>query len=166
MVDNSTSSETDIPNGEGLSYSPKVYTDPKYAATLPQTETNCSASEAAQKNFVGEYCAKCIRKHNRCWCNGSDWDTDLVDIEPPNSPDTNPSNTTNITKRLNSLKQVSIRQPPPGWPKCRNGATNKSNKAQMDNGQRNNGSLMDEIPIDKIIIKGFRSVSQKEFDDM
>ena len=27
-----TSSETDIPNGEGFGYAPKVYTDPKYAA--------------------------------------------------------------------------------------------------------------------------------------
>ena len=36
----------------------------------------------------------------------------------------------------------------------------------MDNGQGTNASLMDEIPIDKIIIKGFRSISNKEFDDM
>ena len=45
-VDN-TSSETDIPNGEGFGYAPKVYTDTKYAANLSPTETECSELEAA-----------------------------------------------------------------------------------------------------------------------
>ena len=140
-----------------------MYTDPKYAATLSPTEAKCSASEAAQKYFMEEYCEKCIKKHKRCWCNGSDWDADLRDMEPPNSPATNPIKT-NTNKRSSSLKQVQIWQSPPGWSKCRNGATNECNKAQMDNGQEK--SLMDEIPIDKIIIKGFKSTSQKEFDEM
>ena len=100
VVDNSTSSGTDIPNGEGFGYAPKIYTDPKFAATLPQIKTECSESETAQNNFIGEYCTKCIKKHNRCWCNGSDWDVDLMEVEPPNSPTTNLSNKTkqpNIT---------------------------------------------------------------------
>ena len=88
-MDNTSSSETDIPNCEGFGYASKVYTDPKYAAILSPTETKCSASEAAQKNFIEEYCEKCIKKHERSWCNGSDWDADLMDIEPPNSPTTN-----------------------------------------------------------------------------
>ena len=87
-----------------------------------------------------------------------------MDIEPPNSHATNPIKT-NTNKRPSGLKQGQIRQPPPGWPKCRNGATNECNKTQMDNGQENK-SLKDEISIDKIIIKGFKSISQKEFHEM
>ena len=60
-VDNTTSSKTDIPNGEGFGYASKVYTDPKYAATLSPAKTKCSASEAAQKNFIGESCENCIK---------------------------------------------------------------------------------------------------------
>ena len=43
------SSETDIPNDKGFGYAPKVYTDPKYAANLSPTETECRESEAVQK---------------------------------------------------------------------------------------------------------------------
>ena len=46
-----TSSETDIPNGKGFGYAPKVYTDLKYAANLSPTATKFSESEVVQKNF-------------------------------------------------------------------------------------------------------------------
>ena len=39
-VDNTTSSETDIPNGEGFGYPPRVFTDPEYVNTLPLTEND------------------------------------------------------------------------------------------------------------------------------
>ena len=39
-VDNNTSSETDIPHGEGFGYAPRVFTDPEYANTLPLTEND------------------------------------------------------------------------------------------------------------------------------
>ena len=42
---NTTSSVMDIPNGEGFGYAPKVFTNPNYVATLPQTETECSDLE-------------------------------------------------------------------------------------------------------------------------
>ena len=108
--------ETNIPNGEGFCYTPKVFTDPNVAATLSPTETEHSAPEGPQKNFIGEYCAVCIKKYERCWCNGLDWDADLMDIEPPCSPATYPNNKpnqqpllvnfnkTNINKRPTSLK--------------------------------------------------------------
>ena len=41
----STNSKTDIPNGEGFGYAPKVFTNPNYAATLPETETECGDLE-------------------------------------------------------------------------------------------------------------------------
>ena len=92
----------------------------------------------------------CIKKHNRCWCNGLDWDGDLMEVEQPNSPLINPPDTTNSTKGPNSLKPVSIRQPPPGWSEFRKGTINKSNNA----------------PLDKIVIKGLRSISTEEFENM
>ena len=39
-VDNTTSSETDISNGEGFGYPPRVCTDPEYENTLPLTEND------------------------------------------------------------------------------------------------------------------------------
>ena len=41
-------------------------------------------------NFIGEYCEKCIGTHDSCWCNSSDGDKDLIDIEnPTNNTNTN-----------------------------------------------------------------------------
>ena len=165
-VDNSTSSETDILNGEGFGYAPEIYMDPKFVASLPQIETKFSESEVAQKTFIREYCATCVKKHNRCWCNGSDWVIDLMEVEQPDSPLINLTDTTNLTKRPNSSKPVTIRQPPPGWSEFRISATNKCNIVKMDNGHRTNKSTMDEIPIDKLIIKGLRSISTEEFENM
>ena len=107
-----------------------------------------------------------------------------MDIEPPSSPATYPNNKinqrpllinvnkTNINKRHSNLKtsqsQVQIRQPPPGWPNWRNKistATNQINKSQNDN-EKGDRNLMAEVPINKIIIKGFKTISQKEFDNM
>ena len=61
MVDNSTSSEMDIPNGEGFGYAPKIYTNPKFVATLAQTNTECSDLEVVQNNFIGEYCENVLK---------------------------------------------------------------------------------------------------------
>ena len=102
-----------------------------------------------------------------------------MDKEPPSSPATYPNNKinqqpplininkTNINKRSSSLKplqsHVQIRQPSPGWPNWRNEistATNQINKSQKDN-EKGNRNLMEEIPITKIIIKGFKTISQK-----
>ena len=44
----STNSETDLPNGEGFGYAPKVFTNPEYVATLPQMETESSELEVTQ----------------------------------------------------------------------------------------------------------------------
>ena len=98
-IDNSTSSETDIPNGEGFGYVPKNFTDPN-----SPTETEHSAPEGPQKKFIGEYCAICIKKYERCWCNGSDWDADPMDIEQPSSPATNPNKTNQQPLLINNTK--------------------------------------------------------------
>ena len=146
-----------------------MFTDPDFTATVPQTETEDNDLEVVQNNFIGEYCEKCVTKYNRCWCNGLDWDEDLMEVEPPKSP-TNyqSSNKTNNAKQSNNLTLVSIRQLPPGWSEIRRSIINKSSNSQMDNENRTNGqgNTMDEIPLDKIIIKGIRSISTKEFEEM
>ena len=92
-----------------------------------------------------------------------------MEVEPPKSHTNNQSsNKTDTTKQLNSLTLVSIRQPPPGWLEFKRSVINKSSNAQMDNEIRINGqgNMMDEITLDRIIIKGVRSISTKEFEEM
>ena len=84
-TDVNTNSETEVPNGEGFGYPPNVFTDPRYAAHLSPTNDEQSTPEETRKDFIGDYCEKCIRKYNRCWCNSSDWDEDLIEIEAPNN---------------------------------------------------------------------------------
>ena len=74
---------------------------------MPHTE-----EEEDRVNFIGEYGEKCIGKHDRCWCNSSDWDEDLIDIE-------NPTNNTNPNLDSKKTSQISFRQPPPGWSESR-----------------------------------------------
>ena len=55
----STDSGTYIPNGKGIGYPPKVFIDPKDAAT--DTE-NDSEADPLQIPFLGNYCMMCILK--------------------------------------------------------------------------------------------------------
>ena len=57
----STNFETDIKDGEGFVCTPKVFTNPEYAATLPQMETESSELEVTHNKFIGEYCEKCVK---------------------------------------------------------------------------------------------------------
>ena len=50
----STDSGTYIPNGKGIGYLPQVFIDPKYAATVTQTDTeNDSETDPPQIPFLG-----------------------------------------------------------------------------------------------------------------
>ena len=78
----STNSETDIQDGEGFSYPPKVFTDPELANTISLTNSDDndvneiditnSNVEVTNPNFIEEYCGECVKKYNRCY--KSDWD--------------------------------------------------------------------------------------------
>ena len=105
---------------------------------------------------------------DRYWYNGLDWDEDLIEVKLPKSPTIDLSDKTNTIEQPNSLTLILIRQPPPGWSTFRRSVINKSSNAQTDNENRTNGqgNVMDEIPLDKIIIKGIRSISTKEFEQM
>ena len=50
MVD-FTNSETDIQDGEGFAYAPKIYTNPNYAITVPLTESEDNELELVPKNL-------------------------------------------------------------------------------------------------------------------
>ena len=93
--------------GEGFGYPPLVFTNPELATNIPHTE-----EEEERVNFIGEYCEKCIGKHDRHWCNSSDWDEDLIDVE-------NPTNNTDPNLESEKPSQTSFRQPPPRWSESR-----------------------------------------------
>ena len=99
-----TTSETDVPVGQGLRYPPQVFMDPEYAATVPQTEEE---EEGVSNNkFLGMYCELCTKcGETYCWCNSSDWGEGLLDVEKPNA-DTNPS--------IEKTPSPTVRKPPAG----------------------------------------------------
>ena len=49
-------SETDVPVGQGFRYPPQVFTDPRYAVTVPHTEEEEKEQES---EFLGRYCEFC-----------------------------------------------------------------------------------------------------------
>ena len=51
----STNTETDIQDGEGFAYAPKIFTNPNYALT------EGSELEVMHKNFIGGYCEECAK---------------------------------------------------------------------------------------------------------
>ena len=154
----STNSETDIQDGKGFVYAPKIFTNPYFGATIPLTETENDEVELTNKNFIGEYCSQCVKRYNRCWCDNSNWDKELMEVEAPkgltNGPNTNEPN---IQRKLN-VTVVPIRQPSPSWVEYRRGVTKQdTNKCK---------SLMEENPIEKLIIKGIGSITTQEFEEM
>ena len=114
VSESNTNLETDIPIGEGFGYSPQVFIDPVLATNIPHTE-----EEEDRVNFIGEYCEKCIGKHDICWCNSSNWQEGLIDIEKP-TYNTDP----NLESKTPS--QTSFRQPPLGWSESRRKAISKN----------------------------------------
>ena len=150
-----TSSETDIQNGEGFSYPPKIFTNPEFAKTIPLTELDNYEIEVVNPNFIGEYHNECAKKYKRCWCYKSDWDDDLMDTETPKGP----TERSNNPQKL-SVAMVLIRQLPPGWVEYGRWVTK-----QTTNNSENSNSREDN-PIEKLIIKGIRSITTKEFEEM
>ena len=77
-------SETDVPVGQGLRYPPQVFTDPEYAAAVPQMEEE--EEQSGNNKFLGKYC-EFFKKSGEtyCWCNSSDWEEGLLNVEKPNA---------------------------------------------------------------------------------
>ena len=53
-AEDNTTSETDVPVGQGFRYPPKVLTDPPYAVDVPHMEEK--EEQAGNNKFIGRYC--------------------------------------------------------------------------------------------------------------
>ena len=96
-----TTSETDVPVGEGFGYPLQVFTDLEFAAEVPHTE-----EEEEVHSFIGNYSETCNKNgETRCWCNSSNWGEELIDIE---------NSTTNPTLEKTTSPENG-RKPPTGW---------------------------------------------------
>ena len=124
--------------GQGLRYPPQAFTDPEYAATVPQTEEE-EEGESNNK-FLGKYCELCEKCDGTyCWHNSSDWEEGLLDVEKPNA-DTNPS--------IEKTPSATVRKPPAGWVEQRH----RTAQAARENRQN-------------MEIENARSASQGEFNN-
>ena len=134
--EDNTTLETGVAVGQGLRYPPQVFTDPEFAATVPQTEEE----EVSNNKFIGKYCdtyTKCGETY--CWCNSSDWEEGLLDIENPNT-NANPS----LEK---TPSPETSRKPPAGWVEHR-----RRTVQAMEENKRN------------IVIENAKSIPQEEFN--
>ena len=142
--------ETDIQNGKGFSYPPEVYTNLDLANTIPLTDTDNDV-EVTNPNFIGEFCKECAKKYNRCWCYKLVWDEDLIDVEAPKALTNKSNDPQNLT-----ITVIPKRQPPPGWVEFKRQVTKN----------KNSDEFRDNNHIEKLIIKGIRSITTKEFKEM
>ena len=103
MQTEDNTSKTDVPLGQRFRYPPQVFTDPRYAVTVPHTEEE--EEQPDKSKFQGRYCEFCDRcGKTHCWCNSSDWEEGLLDVEKPGS---NPS--------IEKTSSPTVRKPPAGW---------------------------------------------------
>ena len=103
-----------------------------------------------------ENCSECVKNYDRCWCSKSNWDEGLLEVETPNGHSDNPN--ANQLKPMN-VTVIPIRQPPPGWVEFRRCVTKQNNTNECKD-------LREENPIEKLIIRGIRSITTKEFEEM
>ena len=79
-----------------------------------------------------------------------------MEVETPkhltNSPNTNPLKPMNVTI-------IPSRHPPPGWVEFRRCVTKQNNTNECED-------LREENPIERLIIRGIRSITTKEFEEM
>ena len=92
-----SNSESDMQNGKGFSYPPEIFTNLDLANKIPLTDTGNDV-DVTNPNFIGEFCKQCVKKYERCWCDKSDWDEDLIEVEAPKA----------LTKGSNKLENLSI----------------------------------------------------------
>ena len=131
-------SETDVPVGQGFRYPPQVFTDPKYAAAVPHMEKE--EEQAGNKNC--NKCNKCGKMY--CWCNSSDWEEGLLNVEKPNS---NPS--------IEKTPSPTVRKPPVQWTaqRYRVVMAARENRQNMDIEQARPPSPEEEFSTDSKVSK-------------
>ena len=129
--ENNTTSETDVPVGQGLRNPPQVFMDPEYAAAVPQTEEE--EEQAGNNKFLGKYCEFCMKcGETYCWHNSSDWEEGLLNVEKSND---NPS--------IKKTPSATDRKPPAGWAEQRHRVVlaARQNKQNMEIEQTRSLSL-------------------------
>ena len=156
-INTDTSFEKDILIRDSLGYAPEVFVNRNFTATVPSTDSEQNQMDIEiQHNFIGTYCDKCANaKPVRCWCNGLDWDDQVIVVDPPNHPtlhlpraqltsislDRNLGlNNSNDTAYTNKLTVYPVRKPPAGWAKFRQDFLREPAKAKetMDTNKRTN----------------------------
>ena len=119
----STNLETDIQDGEGFAYAPKIFTNTNYATTISLTESENSQVEVTNNNFIGECYGEYVKRYNRCWCGRSNWDEELMEVETPKGPTNGPN--TDQFKPMN-VPVEPIRELPPEWVEFRKHVTKQN----------------------------------------
>ena len=102
-----STSETDIPTGQGFGYPPQIFTNPMYAVVITHTESEEVVKP--ETNFLARYCEYCNRcRETCCWCFSSDWEEEQLNVNNPNS---NPF--------IEITPSPTVRKHPVGWSKIR-----------------------------------------------
>ena len=98
-----STSETDIPTGQGFRYPPPIFTNHTHITTTTHTESEGEVKQV--RKFLGKYCefcAKCNETH--CWCHSSNWEEELINVDDSNS---------NLS--MERIPSPTVRKPPVGW---------------------------------------------------
>ena len=120
-----------------------MFTDPEFAATVPQMEEEEEEQEEEVSNnkFIGNYCDTCTKcGETYCWCKSSDWEEGLLDVDNPNT-NTNPT-----LEKTPSPKNS--RKGPAGWVEHRRRAVQAT-----------------EENIGNIVMENAKSIPQEEFNN-
>ena len=95
--------ETDVLTGQGFRFPPQIFTNPTYTAAMTHTESEGEVEQ--ERKLLGKYCKFCDRcSKTHCWCNSSDWEEGLINVDDPNS---NPS--------VEKIPSPTVGKPPVGW---------------------------------------------------
>ena len=144
MQTEDNTSETDVPVGQGFRYPPQGFKDPGYAAVVPHTEEE-EKEQSCNNKFLSRYCEFCDKCGKTfCWCNSSDWEEGLLNVEKPNS---NPS--------IEKTPSLTIRKPSVGWPehRCKVVMAARENRQNREIEQARSPSLEEEYNIDSNVSK-------------
>ena len=140
-AEDNTTSETDVPVGQGFKYPPQAFTDPKYAAVVPHTGEE--EEQSGNNKFLGRHCKFCNKcGETYCWCNSSDWEEGLLNVEKPNS---------NLS--VEKTPSPTIRKPPVGWSeqRWRVVMAARENRKNMEIEQARPPSLEEEFNTDSSV---------------
>ena len=105
--------------------------DPEYAAVVSQMEEE--EEQSGNNKFLAKYCEFCVKCGEMyCWCNSSDWEEGLLNVEKPNA---NPS--------IQKTTSPTVRKPPAGWAeqRCRVVQAARENRQNMEIEQARSPSL-------------------------